>query len=419
MIGIEIRDRQDENEHKAITITDEYTAKYPEKSYMRYSFLWAAFNTLNNSEFRVRKREYKKFIFANNISVNKRYFINWGIDNKKILNQFERAGYSAIKIKLTQRAFGLMIKNTIYYPMHRGRYKSSNNQDASIEENFNSIEENMKYDEVHLRNSFRTLMEGKRPEFIIVNEDRTKYVRLLIETAGALGIKVFTVQHGLTPIVMDNHIPFANESFAPLNGDYICCWGENSKKYLIDNNVPQEKIIITGNADADIHVKQTESAYRRILVIDQQYIGQDEEMIYTYNKLLKCLDSNEIDYYIYMRGQYNYDYLKNVCKPGSLIKWQKGMIHHYMNLADKVVGFYSTAVLESLLSGTDAVSFDALQRGDVMGFKESGIPVVSDCRELADILASGPLKKTYLDNHFSQISDYAAKNIFDAVMERI
>jgi len=60
-------------------------------------------------------------------------------------------------------------------------------------------------------------------------------------------------QKGVTSIILQHGIPQPHSlhAFVPFEGDYFLTWGEYSKRYLIDNEFPENKIVVTGGMNFD------------------------------------------------------------------------------------------------------------------------------------------------------------------------
>lgn len=411
----DILKKQDNAEKQAIDIVNKFSENN-HCPFMRYSLLWTAFNTILNSRFEIGRRRSYPLLQIGSKYVKGDYYISWGVRSDAMKQMFSIRGIECINLRLTSGRIGMMRNGTLYIPLHRSP-KVHYTGKHGIEYNFRTLLENMSFDEEYFRNFLSSMFSKNRPRFIMMNEDRTKFARMLIEQARSFGISIFVVQHGLTPAVSCNHIPFANESFAPLHADYICAWGSQSRDFLIDNNVRPQSIIVTGNASA---LKKPGSGEGDgVVIIDQQFLGQNKEMEYTYSSLIENLEKEDIDYRVYLRGTYNYHYLSRKIPDYRLIQWKKGAIGEVINNSRVVVGFYSSAIAEAALNKKHVIAYDALRRGDVMGFFKAGISVSSSPGEICSMIRHDEHTDYRTEYFLCETGRRAAEKIVNAVMERI
>ena len=405
---------QDNAEERSIEIVNAYEKKH-RCEFMRYSLLWTAFHSIMNSDYEMgRSRRYPLKILGSSRTAGNNY-INWGVQNKYLKQMFQNKGIKCLNLRLTSARVGLRRGDTLAIPLHRSARKLYTGK-RGLDNNFSTLMDNMSHDEQYFRNIISGILKMNKPRFIMMNEDRTKFARLLVEEAHKNSITVFVIQHGLTPATPHNHIPFANESFAPLNADYICAWGDQSREYLIRNGVSKERIAITGNGAINREAADIRS--NTVTVIDQQFIGQRDEMEYTYRGLINALNKAHIDYRIYLRGTYNAQYLERIA-PDRIRHWEKGAIRDIMRKSRAVIGFYSTAIIEAALQNTHVIAYDALHRGDVMNFGSAGIEVYNSSDDLISAVGDTKALHYKLDEIIHSYGRNADINIFNTIMEKI
>lgn len=407
--------KQDNAEKQAIEIVNEFSENN-QCPFMRYSLLWTAFNSILNSRFEIGRRRRHPLLQIGSKYVKGDYYISWGVHSDAIKQMFSNRGIECINLRLTSGRIGLRRNGTLYIPLHRSA-KAYYAGKHGIEHNFRTLLDNMSFDEGYFRKFLNSMFSKNSPRFIMMNEDRTKFARILIEQARSFDIRIFVVQHGLTPAVSCNHIPFANESFAPLHADYICAWGSQSRGFLIENNVSPQNIIVTGNASA---LKKSGSGKGHgVVIIDQQFLGQEKEMEYTYSTLIEGFEKEDIDYRIYLRGTYNYHYLAGKIPDHRLIQWKQGSIGEVIDRSRVVVGFYSSAIVEAALNKKHVIAYDALRRGDVMGFSKAGISVSSSPGEICSMTENDEHNDYSTEFILYETGSRAAEKIVNAVMERV
>ncbi len=85
--------------------------------------------------------------------------------------------------------------------------------------------------------SYYLLLEEIKPRIIITEQDRYGSIAPLVLAARKYEIPTITLMHGM----IDNPV-----GFTPVLADYIFCWGAIQKRQLLEWEVPEEKICITG-----------------------------------------------------------------------------------------------------------------------------------------------------------------------------
>ncbi len=298
-------------------------------------------------------------------------------------------------------------------------------ENNAIRSNFKTIIDNNFVDMNRLNDLLIRMFDHNKPQFIILSEDRTKYNRVIVKAAKQYEIPIFILQHGITPKVKINQMPFANESFAPLYGDFILAWGKNAKQYLREIGINEKKILICGNPDYNINNVKNKRK-KELLIIDQQFIGQKNEMELSYKPLIEILDKHEIPYKIYLRMEYNRKYIETLTDEKHIIKWKKGLIKKLIKKYSLTLGFYSTAIMESVINLTPSISFDSMSRGDVMGFHSKYLKCIADADEIIKayklmINVSPEIDdvKRDIENHIAYYGEEAANRIVNNIIGKI
>lgn len=377
-----VLDMQNEWERKSKHITDNFIKSNPQFDEMRYSLLWTAYHTLRSNKFRLLNKSEKRHYFFNG-KVNGKYFIQRGI-KRGLLRQIEKNGIRSHDFYITSKNIGFQLPKRTIFPLSYTNMKSNISielENSAINSNFKTLINNNFSDMNRLNDILIKMFNYNKPQFIVLSEDRTKYNRVIVKAAKKFEIPVFILQHGITPKVKTNQMPFANESFAPLYGDYILAWGKNAKQYLKEIGINESKILICGNPDYNINnTKNTRK--RELLIIDQQFIGQKNEMELSYKPLIETLNKNRIPYKIYLRMEYNRKYIEDLTDEKHIIKWKRGLIKRLIKEYSLTLGFYSTAIMESVINLTPSISFDSMNRGDVMGFHSKYLKCITDVDEI-------------------------------------
>ncbi len=417
---------QNEWERKAKHITDKFIKSNPEFDEMNYSFLWTAYHTLRNNGFKLLSKNEKKHYFLSG-KVNGKYFIQRGI-KKELLKKIEKNGIRSHNFYITSKNIGFQLPNKTIFPLSYKNMKCDIDfklENNTINSNFKTLINNNFADMKRLNDLLIKMFNHNKPRFIILSEDRTKYNRIIVKAARQFRVPVFILQHGITPKVKANQMPFANESFAPLYGDYILVWGENAKQYLREIGINENRILICGNPNYNI-VSNKIARKKELLIIDQQFIGQKNEMELSYKPLIEVLNNNKIPYKIYLRMEYNKKYIEGLINSKCIIKWKKGLIKKIIKEYSLTLGFYSTAIMESVINLTPSISFDSMNRGDVMGFHSKYLKCITDVDEIVKVYKTminiSPEMdnvKEDIENHIAYYGEDAAKKIVNSIYGKI
>jgi len=378
----ELREKEKENYSKILRFTHNLISKYPELKELGYSINWGLFSFINSGSEYVLKKEKNKLFLPLSFP-NKKYFITFGSINLKVLDSFIADEISLFQIKLTKKPIGIRTSKGLFFPQRYAKSQIKINsflENQLIEQSRKIAEDNIK-DISLFKNELRMILKRAKPLFILLDEDQTKYKRALVSIANEYNIRSFVLQHGITLKERKNGVPFANESFQPLNADIFLCWGKRSYDYMSSFEKMKERVFIAGSPkmffDNEQHIK-----IRSLLIIDQQFISQDEERRFAYEDLINKLIKESIDFNIYLRMNYNKDYLSRLAK-GRIIEWKKNTIRKEILKSKCILGFTSTALLESLYSFIPVISYDYLGFNDQIGFNSE---VSSSAFSLEDVI---------------------------------
>ncbi len=368
----ELKKKQIENYELTKKMVNDFLKKYDRYNALEYSFLWATYNLLSNGK---KYFPGKTNPFSTNVKLKKKhakYFIVFGSVPEKIIKKFRLKGFEDVRLEISNFPIGLPIENRLIFS-RKGRV-FHNDPEISKDDDlkmYKEIIEDNYFDLKRFENTLDDHFGSFKPSFVILDEDRTKFKRVCVEYFKKKNVKTFIFQHGLTPIDKDNKIPLMNESFVPLIADHFICWGKNSFDFM-KNFTSVDNLIIGGNPIYDFHRNFQEKEID-LLFIDQQFIGFEEEFYTAYEEILRYLENNGLDYKIYLRGKYNFNFLKQIVKKGKIIKWKKNGLSYYLQKSKISAGFYSTGLLESLINFRPIMVYDHLDRGNFLGFKNENI----------------------------------------------
>ncbi|MCK4523709.1 hypothetical protein KAU15_02175, partial [candidate division WOR-3 bacterium] len=189
--------------------------------------------------------------------------------------------------------------------------------------------------------------------------------------------------------------------------------------------INENKILICGNPDYNINNTRN-TKKKELLIIDQQFIGQKNEMELSYKPLIETLNKNRIPYKIYLRMEYNRKYIENLTDGKHIIKWKKGLIRKLIKEYNLTLGFYSTAIMESVINLTPSISFDSMNRGDVMGFHSKYLKCITDVDEIIKayklMININPKiddVKIDIENHIAYYGEEAVNKIVNSIYGKI
>lgn len=149
-----------------------------------------------------------------------------------------------------------------------------------------------------------TLWTGwKKADVIVVwNDSKTDGWRKWIKIAQKKGKKVILVQHGRRGISRV-HPPFNEE----IVSDKVCVWSEINKQRLIEANVPEEKIVVTGTPIFRHLKPRVPHKGKTIVFCPVHWSDNDEvENIIVMNQLKKIDGVNLITKIVYSNDTRNY-----------------------------------------------------------------------------------------------------------------
>ncbi|MEJ5307724.1 MAG: hypothetical protein WHT27_05450 [candidate division WOR-3 bacterium] len=395
---------------------------YPEFKNLRYSLLWATYDSFSEN-FIYRKK--KKNLFSVNLKIKnpkEPFFLSFGNLPFGIIDKFFEKKINNITVRITSSPFGFSDERNLVYS-RMGRFPISIKKfdgEHEIENLYKDIIQDNYYDLERFKKMLQKYFSKNLPLFVLVDEDRTKFKKVLIEHFKKEGIKTFVFQHGITPI-FESSLPMIKESFAPLNADFFVCWGKASYIYL-KNFIPENRIIIGGNPTFEIKCDKTEEEID-LLLIDQQFLGFEEEFEYVYKKIAKMFERLDVNFKVYLRNEYNIRFLKKIFSEDKLIKWGKGKIKRFIERSKIVSGFYSTALLEAMFFCKPVILFDFLNRGDFLGLTKSGMAeIVSDENDFIELygrLSEKNFEKDYVENKLNFFVEYFGETSSNFIVEKI
>lgn len=417
-----IKEEQRKKYFLSVEKVDYFLNHYPEFKNLKYSLLWATFDSFSKKFFYKKK---KKNVFSMNLKIKdpqKPFFLSFGNLPHDIVDRFFERKIKNVTIRITNNPFGYFDGQSLVYS-RIGRVPfliEKNKTENKIENLYKDIIMDNYFDLERFKKLLEKYFSKNLPLFVFVDEDRTKFKQVLIEFFKEKGIKTFVFQHGITPI-SEAGLPMIKESFAPLIADFFVCWGNASYMYL-KNLIPEDRIIIGGNPAFEIDCAQSEEDID-LLLIDQQFLGFEEEFEYIYKRTAKLFEGLEIKYKVYLRNEYNFNFLKKIFSEDNLIKWERGKIKKLIKRSKIVSGFYSTALLEAMFFCKPVIVIDFLDRGDFLGLARSGMAEIvsdeNDFRKVYKRFSETKFDKYFAENRLKFFVEYFGKTSSNFIVEKI
>ncbi len=96
------------------------------------------------------------------------------------------------------------------------------------------------------------LLQQVQPKVIVTEMDRNYFVAPLVLKARDMGIKTFTLVHGVLN---------KGAAFVPLLADYVLCWGASQKDVFVDMGTEPGRVVVTGSSyySRETSIKQSEA----------------------------------------------------------------------------------------------------------------------------------------------------------------
>lgn len=397
---MEILEKQKEATARSIEYTEDLIEPVSQLKIFQYSLLWTIYRTMTDENYRFNSKIPRPAILFSGKLPPERYYLYSGNIPAGIIEELEQNSIQGMDLRLTGMGIGYIVSKVLKFPRsfkYKNIYQGKDKRRA--EHNIRELINSNIVDIERFSSVLDKLFCERKPLFILLDQDRTKFRRIIAMKARQHSVPVYVIQHGMTPACTDNSIPFANESFFPLYCDRIFTWGKHAAHYLTDGGVNPQNIIVAGNPyipDIETNIIPSDE----LLIIDQQFEGQEDERELSYRKLIDILKSSGREYSIYLRNEYNRDFLTNIAGRERILSWSKNSAPANIMKHRITVGFYSSALIESIALNRPAVACDFMGRGNVMGFEGRGL-FYADSRNIErsieqalDISAKADLSRT-------------------------
>lgn len=353
------------SENEAKRLTESILERFPATAALHYSIVWSIFNRLASGKGTERKRE--RIVIMPRISAPERdYVIVMGSIHENILKKLNDRGMDRRLLRVTNRRIGFVTANRILFPRtyrNIGPAPEIRTGNGDIDADVSNIIANDMHDLEDFRNMLNREFSRKKPMLILMDEDRTKYKRMLAQAGIENGIRTIVIQHGATPSRYNSGVPLSDESFTPLIADIFIAWGNTALNYMVQSGNDEAKIKIGGNPAMK---REKNRGGKGILVVDQQFIGQDDERREAYRMLIHDLTESGLDFRIYLRNKYNRGFFRKYFPDVEIIEWERGKLYSEMDRSEYIAGFHSSALIEALFRQKPVLSYDYAGRGDIL-----------------------------------------------------
>jgi len=147
--------------------------------------------------------------------------------------------------------------------------------------NFNNILDEL-YKAVRDRGDY--VSDWQQADTLVVWQDAVGVLSTMCRQAKEMGKKVVVAEHGLLSI--NDYIPPLSK---PLIGDVFMAWGQETKDWLIDANIPEDVVTITGTTIFSSMGKRVPHEEKRVLFAPRHWHTDIPENILV-AKMLKTYD---------------------------------------------------------------------------------------------------------------------------------
>ncbi|HWR83514.1 MAG TPA: hypothetical protein VN285_09435 [Candidatus Deferrimicrobium sp.] len=205
-------------------------------------------------------------------------------------------------------------------------------------------------------------LERHRPSCVVLASDSHKFARMVTLLARRLGVKSFVIQHGAT---------VGKHAYVPLFADRIAVWGQISRQWFLENDVPAERIVVTGAPGLDrlFELKRSsagstdnKNGVPPTLVVATNPIGQSLNFRF-WNIVCEGLRPLSAQCQIVLKlhpGESDQDFFAARAKE-SRLPWNivtRGDIHELILRAAAVITTQSTVGIEAVAGGTPLIVVD-------------------------------------------------------------
>lgn len=340
------------------------------------------------------------------------------IKNEKVLSQF--------KIKPKHYAFFNELP-TYQYKTWRKAFNKLWYQIEKVVSNFiqrNEIHQNYK---LRLKNNllgetryilaFEKMLDFLKPEYLLTHYDRYAYLAALFSVAKSQSIRTYTLMHG----VISNSI-----GYTPLVADKVFVWGERQKSALINYNVQEKKIAITGAPQLSKEIvgdkqvlkqKLGLSTSDKVIVLATNPTKEEFriKLFRLFCDSMKNLANKNFIGLIKLHPSENVSFYKNIADIPANVFFDVDTnitFEESFALADLVCNYNSAFAIDAILKELPLVTINVNDKllGQAKDYIETGnLPVAYNSRDLASIIDTYFNDKVYANDLVDKIKAYSKR----------
>ena len=272
------------------------------------------------------------------------------------------------------------------------------------------------YEVVRLIEGIKIVIKKEEINIIVMGSDVHRFGKTIAFVGNKLEIKSLVLQHGVA----------GRLGFVPVTSTKIAVWGESTKKFLLQNNVNEEKIVITGASKFDIIKNKEydkEEVYKqfnldkdkKIILFGTQTVPEKEEM---FKAVINSLQDEQLIIKLHPKDDVDFynSRLNNIKNKVVVVKDYD--IYNFLNIADLTISrASSTVVIESMLFNVPVITLNLANikgSNEMIDYNDYGCVIdVKEEKELKnainDVFNNKKIKEKLEKNMEKFIKDYAYK----------
>ena len=222
---------------------------------------------------------------------------------------------------------------------------------------------------------FQSLVDRIKPKMVLCTYDQYPLAATLTKVARQNSIRTYVLQHGA-----------ANPIQYPLQADKFLVWGEEDREYYERLGMPKGSVVVTGSIfhDTFLFHRNERDTKNKVLLLSN---GNDDErnlslpsVAYDWFKALKSADNRRYHCYVRYHPREKEEY-KALAGDFDL-SLNHLPLYDALKASDIVVGYVSTALLESSLVGRPVIQIVERNNQGLCNYWKNGVAIgVQDYRE--------------------------------------
>ncbi len=272
------------------------------------------------------------------------------------------------------------------------------------------------YEVVRLIEGIKIVIKKEKIDVIVIGSDVHRFGKTVSFVGNKLEIKSLVLQHGVA----------GRLGFVPVTSTKIAVWGEATKKFLLQNNVNDKKIVITGASKFDIIKNKQynkEEVYKqfnldkdkKIILFGTQTVPEKEDM---FKAVINSLQDEQLIIKLHPKDEVDFynSRLKDIKNKVVVVKDYD--IYNFLNIADLTISrASSTVVIESMLFNVPVITLNLANikgSNEMIDYNDYGCVIdIKEENELKkainEVFNNKKIKEKLEKNMEKFIKDYAYK----------